>query len=461
MSKEDLKSDVLWEKCLSLIQDSIGKPSFMSWFQNTEAVFSPNSEMTIFTRDSFSKDWIKNNFLETVLCSVQSVTGKEHKVFFDVKPEISASEWKPAEKSFPSSKGSYTEPDSSSPSTGFLPMLNPKYVFDTFVIGSNNKFAHAASLAVSEQPGSTYNPLFIYGSTGLGKTHLMQAIGHYSKSLHPWMNVVYVTTETFINDFINSIRFDRREDFQKKYRSADILLIDDIHWLEKKEQTQTEFFHTFNTLHGSNRQIIITSDKSPNEIPTLEERLISRFKWGLTTDIQPPDLETRVAILKKKSPVFISDEVLMFIASNFQNNIRELEGALMRVIAVAKLDDTNITLSLAEDALKPLLPETDQFGVDIQLIIQQVSTYFNVDIDTLLSSSRSRSLVLARQVGMYLCRELTTSSLIDIGQSFGGRDYSTVIHAINKIKKLINERREIFDIIQTLTGRIKTMSSGY
>ncbi|MBB4959139.1 chromosomal replication initiator protein DnaA [Micromonospora polyrhachis] len=336
--------------------------------------------------------------------------------------------------------------------------LNPKYMFETFVIGSSNRFAHAASVAVAESPAKAYNPLFIYGSSGLGKTHLLHAIGHYATTLGNARSVRYVSTEEFTNDFINSLRDDKTSAFQRRYRDVDILLIDDIQFLETRERTQEEFFHTFNTLHNANKQIVITSDRSPKQLATLEDRLRTRFEWGLLADIQPPDLETRIAILQKKAAqerLFAPPDVLEFIASRISASIRELEGALIRVTAFASLTRSPVELSLAEEVLRDFIPDGSGPDITADQIMVATADYFGVSLEDLRGHSRSRVLVNARQVAMYLCRELTDLSLPRIGQAFGGRDHTTVMHADRKIRQQMAERRSLYNQIAELTNRIK------
>ncbi|MGB7215388.1 MAG: chromosomal replication initiator protein DnaA, partial [Gammaproteobacteria bacterium] len=338
--------------------------------------------------------------------------------------------------------------------------LNPKYTFETFVIGSSNRFAHAAAVAVAESPAKAYNPLFIYGSSGLGKTHLLHAIGHYVSQLGNARLVRYVSTEEFTNDFINSVRDDKTSAFQRRYRDVDVLLIDDIQFLESRERTQEEFFHTFNALHNSSKQIVITSDRSPKQLSTLEERLRTRFEWGLLADIQPPDLETRIAILQKKQAqerLHVPTQVLEFIASRITMSIRELEGALLRVTAFASLNRSTVDLALAEEVLRDFIPDGSAPELTVEQIMEVVSEYFGVSVDDLRGQSRSRVLVTARQVAMYLCRELTDMSLPRIGQAFGGRDHTTVMHAERKIRQLMSERRTLFNQIAELTNRIKQL----
>ncbi|MEU3656130.1 chromosomal replication initiator protein DnaA [Streptomyces sp. NPDC032161] len=338
--------------------------------------------------------------------------------------------------------------------------LNPKYLFDTFVIGASNRFAHAAAVAVAEAPAKAYNPLFIYGESGLGKTHLLHAIGHYARSLYPGTRVRYVSSEEFTNEFINSIRDGKGDTFRKRYRDVDILLVDDIQFLASKESTQEEFFHTFNTLHNANKQIVLSSDRPPKQLVTLEDRLRNRFEWGLTTDVQPPELETRIAILRKKAvqeQLNAPPEVLEFIASRISRNIRELEGALIRVTAFASLNRQPVDLGLTEHVLKDLIPGGEDTAPEITATAIMASTadYFGLTVDDLCGTSRSRVLVTARQIAMYLCRELTDLSLPKIGAQFGGRDHTTVMHADRKIRALMAERRSIYNQVTELTNRIK------
>jgi chromosomal replication initiator protein len=338
--------------------------------------------------------------------------------------------------------------------------LNPKYLFETFVIGSSNRFAHAAAVAVAEAPAKAYNPLFIYGQSGLGKTHLLHAIGHYTRSLYPGTRVRYVSTEEFTNDFINAIRDGKQDLLRRRYRDIDILMIDDIQFLENKEGTQEEFFHTFNALHNSNKQIVISSDRPPKQLVTLEDRLRSRFEWGLITDVQPPELETRIAILRKKAAqerLNAPPEVLEFIASKISTNIRELEGALIRVTAFASLNRSPVDFPLAEAVLKDLFPEAGGTEITASTIMAQTAAYFGLTIEDICGTSRSRVLVTARQIAMYLCRELTDMSLPKIGQLFGGRDHTTVMHADRKIRNLMAERRSTYNQVTELTNRIKSM----
>jgi chromosomal replication initiator protein len=342
---------------------------------------------------------------------------------------------------------------------GLDPGLNHKYVFDSFVIGNSNRFAHAAAVAVAEAPARAYNPLFIYGDSGLGKTHLLHAIGHYAARMFPNVRVRYVSTEEFTNEFINLVHSGRAEDFRRRYRDIDFLLIDDIQFLERAERTQEEFFHTFNTLHNASKQIVITSDRAPKKLTTLEDRLRTRFEWGLITDVQAPDLETRIAILRKKAwgeRLQAPDAVLEFIASKVQTNIRELEGALIRVTAFASLNKQPVDLALAELVLKDLISDEQGPQITAAIIMAATAEYFSVTMEELQGSNRSRTLVNARQIAMYLCRELTELSLPRIGASFGGKDHTTVMHAVKKITGLMSERRATYTQVTELTARIKS-----
>ncbi|GAA4880213.1 chromosomal replication initiator protein DnaA [Pseudonocardia benzenivorans] len=337
-------------------------------------------------------------------------------------------------------------------------MLNEKYTFDTFVIGASNRFSHAAAVAVAEAPARAYNPLFIWGESGLGKTHLLHAVGHYAQRLFPGMRVRYVSTEEFTNDFINSLRDDRKVAFQRRYRDVDVLLVDDVQFLEGKEGTQEEFFHTFNTLHNSNKQIVVSSDRPPKRLETLEDRMRTRFEWGLITDIQPPELETRIAILRKKAAqdrLAVPGDVLEFIAARIERNIRELEGALIRVTAFASLNRQPVDTQLAEIVLRDLIPDSAASEITAPTIMAVTAEFFDVTMDELCGPGKTKALAQARQIAMYLCRELTDLSLPRIGQTFGGRDHTTVMHADKKIRNEISLRRKTFEQVQELTARIK------
>ncbi|MEO7127057.1 MAG: chromosomal replication initiator protein DnaA [Nakamurella sp.] len=344
------------------------------------------------------------------------------------------------------------------PADHSLSRLNDKYTFDTFVMGSSNRFAHAAAIAVSEAPAQSYNPLFIWGDSGLGKTHLLHGIGHYVQKLYPTARVRYVSSEEFTNEFINSLRDDRKEAFRRRYRDVDVLLLDDVQFLEGKEGTQEEFFHTFNTLYNNDRQIVISSDRPPKRLETLEDRVRTRFAWGLITDIQPPDLETRIAILRKKAALdrmAVPDEVLEFIAGRIERNIRELEGALIRVTAFASLNQQPADLSLAQVVLRDLIHDAAVGDIDAATIMAVTAEYYQLTLDELCGPSKTRPIAFARQIAMYLCRELTELTLPAIGKTFGGRDHTTVMHAAKKIRGEIAERRQTYEHVQELTARIR------
>ncbi|UNX54965.1 chromosomal replication initiator protein DnaA [Georgenia sp. TF02-10] len=434
----------------------------------------------------FAKDFLETRAREPILSALAEVVGTPVRFAVTVDPSLEEVTPEPVPPASPTS--ARTAPSARTPAGGHeervLPpplrssadrgisaedpsvdsaRLNPKYTFETFVTGSSNRFAHAAATAVAEAPAKAYNPLFIYGGSGLGKTHLLHAIGHYARNLYPGARVRYVNSEEFTNDFINSIRDDKAENFQRRYRNVDVLLIDDIQFLGGKEQTVEEFFHTFNTLHNDNRQVVITSDVPPKQLNGFEDRLRSRFEWGLLTDVQPPDLETRIAILRKKAVaerLQATDEVLEYIASRISTNIRELEGALIRVTAFANLNRQPVELSLAEMVLKDLITDPEGENITPTLIMSQTAHYFSVSIDSLCSSDRSRVLVNARQIAMYLCRELTDLSLPKIGQLFGGRDHTTVMHANRKIREQMAEKRSTYNQVTELTNRIKQKARG-
>lgn len=440
----------LWARTLDALQDKISKPSFETWLKSTEAIDFQNDMLVISAPNEFAREWLESRYADLVRDALKEVTGSVVGVRF-VSQSTDSSDEDPEET--PAAVNEEAEEEDQPPKA----QLNPRYTFDTFVIGSGNRFAHAASLAVAEAPAKAYNPLFIYGGVGLGKTHLMHAIGHYVLSHTPSSRVVYLSSEKFTNEFINSIRDNKTIHFRNKYRSVDILLIDDIQFLAGKEQTQEEFFHTFNALHEENKQIIISSDRPPKEIPTLEDRLRSRFEWGLITDVQPPDLETRIAILRKKAiadNLDVPSVVLAFIADRVDTNIRELEGALIRVVAYSALMNQPITPELASEALKDIMPDSRPRVISIQDIQQEVSTYYRLRVDDLKSKKRTKTVAFPRQVAMYLCRELTDYSLPKIGEDFGGRDHTTVMHAHEKISRIIEQDPQFQHAIDELKKRI-------
>ncbi|MFB5676984.1 chromosomal replication initiator protein DnaA [Paenibacillus terreus] len=441
----------LWQQILSIIQTKLSKPSFDTWFKATKATKLNDHSIVISAPTTFAVEWLESRYTKLVASTVYELLGKQVDVKFMIE------ENKPAEpdpQQLPQQPTVVQEEAVSH-------MLNPKYTFDTFVIGSGNRFAHAASLAVAEAPAKAYNPLFLYGGVGLGKTHLMHAIGHYILEHNPASKVVYLSSEKFTNEFINAIRDNRGESFRNKYRNIDILLIDDIQFLAGKESTQEEFFHTFNALHEERKQIIISSDRPPKEIPTLEERLRSRFEWGLITDIQPPDLETRIAILRKKAKaekLDIPNEAMVYIANQIDTNIRELEGALIRVVAYSSLTNQDVTTHLAAEALKDIIPSSRPKMITIQDIQQHVGEYYNLRLEDFKARKRTKAVAFPRQIAMYLSRELTDYSLPKIGEAFGGRDHTTVIHAHEKISKSIQSDQELYKVINNITEKIKNPS---
>lgn len=442
----------LWVEVLAKIEQKISRPSFETWLKSTKLMSYGEENVTIAAPNSFAKDWLENHYVHLITGILSELTGEDRLIHFVIPKNMEENDFtlpKPIIK--PSDK----EETSTVPIQG---MLNPKYTFDTFVIGSGNRFAHAASLAVAEAPAKAYNPLFIYGGVGLGKTHLMHAIGHYVMDQNPEAKVVYLTSEKFTNEFINSIRDNKAVEFRNKYRNVDVLLIDDIQFLAGKEQTQEEFFHTFNTLHEESKQIVISSDRPPKEIPTLEDRLRSRFEWGLITDITPPDLETRIAILRKKAKadglIDIPNEVMMYIANQIDTNIRELEGALIRVVAYSSLVNNDITIDLADEALKDIIPNARPRTVTILDIQKTVGEHFNIRLEDFTAKKRTRLIAFPRQIAMYLSRELTDFSLPKIGSEFGGRDHSTVIHAHEKISTMLKDDKSLQQDIQDIKNTL-------
>lgn len=441
----------LWNKALSSIEKKISKPSFDTWLKATEAHSIQGDTFIISVPNDFARDWLEGRYSKLISGVLYEITGEELNTKFII-PQNSEED---SMKTNVQEKKILEEPVDSMKN-----MLNGKYTFDTFVIGSGNRFAHAASLAVAEAPAKAYNPLFIYGGVGLGKTHLMHAIGHYVLEHTPNAKVVYLSSEKFTNEFINSIRDNKAGEFRNKYRNVDVLLIDDIQFLAGKEQTQEEFFHTFNTLHEEQKQIIISSDRPPKEIPTLEDRLRSRFEWGLITDITPPDLETRIAILRKKAKadgLDIPNEVMLYIANQIDSNIRELEGALIRVVAFSSLINKDINADLAAEALKDIIPSSKPKVITIHDIQKIVGDQYNVKLEDFKAKKRTKSIAYPRQIAMYLSRELTDFSLPKIGDEFGGRDHTTVIHAHDKISKLVQTDPQLEKEIAAIKETLKSL----
>jgi chromosomal replication initiator protein len=476
--EETVDLDVLWSHAIDGLTDSTVTPQQRAWLRTTRPLGLLDDTALLAAPNEFTKDVLETRLRLMITNALSDLLGREIRVAVTVEPPareatvlplpVAADGATVADRAGPDQVAEETVPGMHWPppstvtgraQTRLEPArLNPKYTFETFVIGSGNRFAHAAAVAVAEAPAKAYNPLFIYGDSGLGKTHLLHAIGHYAQRLFQNARVRYVSSEEFTNDFINSLRDDKQSAFQRRYRDNDVLLVDDIQFLENKERTQEEFFHTFNTLHNANKQIVISSDRPPKQLSTLEDRLRTRFEWGLITDVQPPDLETRIAILRKKAAqerLNAPPDVLEFIASKIQSNIRELEGALIRVTAFASLNRQSVDLTLAEIVLKDLIADDDRPEITAATIIAATAEYFAITIEDLCGQSRSRVLVTARQIAMYLCRELTELSLPKIGQTFGGRDHTTVMHADRKIRSLMAERRQIFNQVTELTNRIK------
>ncbi|WP_218151616.1 chromosomal replication initiator protein DnaA [Alteribacillus iranensis] len=445
----------LWDQTLEVMRQKVSKPSYETWLKFTKASDLQEDTIVITAPNEFARDWLENRYSAFISETLQDITGSALRIKF-VIPESEKEEEKPPDNEIGQSPSSR-----SAMQTEEVPksMLNDKYSFDTFVIGSGNRFAHAASLAVAEAPAKAYNPLFIYGGVGLGKTHLMHAIGHYVIAHNPEARVVYLSSEKFTNEFINSIRDNKAEIFRNKYRNVDVLLIDDIQFLAGKEQTQEEFFHTFNALHEESKQIVISSDRPPKEIPTLEDRLRSRFEWGLITDITPPDLETRIAILRKKAKaekLDIPNEVMLYIANQIDTNIRELEGALIRVVAYSSLINQDMNADLAAEALKDIIPSAKPKQISIPDIQEMVAEQFNVQVKELKAKKRTKAIAFPRQIAMYLSREMTDSSLPKIGEEFGGRDHTTVIHAHEKISNLLATDTELQKSIEEVMEKLKT-----
>ena len=465
----------VWNLALDSLTDGSLTPQQRAFVALTRPLGLVEDTALIAAPNEFTKDVLETRLRPVVTAALSAQLGRDVRLAVTVDPGIAATSDEDEVDAL--ADATYQEelpdlepeplidrPGSRSPASRTEDgRLNAKYTFDTFVIGSSNRFAHAAAIAVAEQPAKAYNPLFVYGGSGLGKTHLLHAIGHYARTLYKGTRVRYVSSEEFTNEFINSIRDDKAAAFQRRYRDVDVLLVDDIQFLSGKVQTQEEFFHTFNTLHNANKQIVITSDLAPKQLQDFEDRMRSRFEWGLTTDVQPPDLETRIAILRKKSAqerLQAPPDVLEFIASKVSSNIRELEGALIRVTAFASLNRAPVDLALAELVLKDLFPADAGPEITAAQIMTTTAAYFGVSVDDLCGTSRSRVLVTARQIAMYLCRELTDLSLPKIGQAFGGRDHTTVMHADRKIRQLIGERRSLYNQVADLTARIKSQSRG-
>lgn len=457
---------LVWEEVLEIMAADLPERSFDAWLKNSRPVQLDGNTLYVEFPNEFTKDWVEARYANPLTKTLRQVANRDWDIKFTIPEGVRslASPTQPV-KELPSIE--VVEPSLATPTIEVVDqaspkapssVLNPRYTFESFVVGNSNRFAHAACLAVAEGPAKAYNPLFIYGGVGLGKTHLMHAIGHYALERNPNISVVYVTSETFTNDLISAIGKKSMVDFRNKYRNVDILLIDDIQFVAGKESTQEEFFHTFNALYEANRQLIISSDRPPKDIPTLEERLRSRFEWGLTADIQPPDLETRIAILRKKANddnLVIDQDVLSYIATHIQSNIRELEGALVRVTAHCNLHNVPLSLENVAEALKDILKVPANRPVTIEGIMDVVADHYSIKVAEMKSKRRTRNITFPRQVAMYLARDLTESSLPEIGQAFGGRDHSTVIHAIEKIETELKMDPSLQSTIAELTNLIQ------
>ncbi len=453
--------NTIWNQLLNKMENKLSRPSFETWLKTTRPLSIQEKDFIIEVPNDFTREWLENHYGGTIANVLKEITGEYFNIHF-ITPQGSefTEPQTPVRKAInpkQEQKNIFKTQQKKGNLATICSWLNPKYTFESFVIGNSNRLAHAASLAVAETPSRAYNPLFIYGGVGLGKTHLLHAIGHYIISNNTGEKIVYLSSEKFTNEFINAIRYNKTVEFRDKYRNIDVLLIDDIQFLAGKEQTQEEFFHTFNALHENNKQIVISSDRPPKEIPTLEDRLRSRFEWGLITDIQSPDLETRIAILRKKSSqegIYIPDEALLFIAQKIETNIRELEGALIRIIAYSSLEDKQIDLKFTEKALKDLLSHNKNQTITTEKIISTTADFFNITVEDIKSKKRTQNISNPRQIAMYLCRELTDTSLPKIGEEFGGKDHTTVIHAYRKIRtgikkdsSLMNQIKEIKNLI--------------
>lgn len=435
-----------WEAILSIIELETSSVSFNTWFKDTELINIEETELVVSVKNEFTKEILNTRYLELIRNSALQVLNKEYAIKFVL----------PNEQTNLTPKNTKKNEQIQDP-LNYPSNLNPRYVFDSFVVGNSNRMAHAAALAVAEAPARAYNPLFLYGGVGLGKTHLMHSIAHYILDQNPSAKVIYASSEKFTNELINSIRDDKNESFRNKYRNIDVLLIDDIQFITGKERTQEEFFHTFNALYEANKQIIICSDRPPKEIETLEERLRSRFEWGLIADIQSPDLETRIAILRKKAEIenlSVPEDVLLFIAKTVISNIRELEGALNRILAFSSLTNKPITVELANEALKDLISKDKPKVITAEYILDVVANYFHLKPEELKSSKRTRNIAYPRQIAMYLCRKLTDLSLPKIGEKFGGRDHTTIIHGFDKISRELQTDIELTQMLNELESKI-------
>ncbi|MGI6519168.1 MAG: chromosomal replication initiator protein DnaA [Bacillota bacterium] len=488
----------IWTDVLKVLEDELSRPSFDAWLKTSAPVVVADDAVEVPVPHDFARDWLETRYAAMLSETMSAMVGRDVTVRFVAREGSTTEENADAEEQAPgASRGQmrhvesahqqkgvpYAYEPGSSRGIGVIeaaatagvhtqtsseyqafddfppPSLNSKYTFESFVVGNSNRFAHAAALAVSEAPGKAYNPFFIYGGVGLGKTHLMQAIGHHVLELNPYAKVMYVPCEQFTNELINSIRFETTIQFREKYRNVDVLMIDDIQFLAGKERTQEEFFHTFNTLYESGKQIVLSSDRPPKEIATLEARLRSRFEWGLITDIGTPDLETRIAILKKKAvseELDVPNEVLVYIAGQIHSNIRELEGALIRVTACAALTNREINTQLAAEVIQDMIPSSRPKQISVEMIQRTVADYYHLEVSEMVSRTRVRTVAFPRQIAMYLCRELTELSLPKIGEEFGGRDHTTVMHAYDKIEKELKTDTTLSANVKEIVARLKS-----
>ena len=441
--------NTIWNQVLPLLEKSLNKPIYETLISSTKPLSIIDGRFEVAVPNELVKDWLSKHCITLLEQEARSIRPEVSSVHFIVGPK----------DLFTTPLLEAPDPASEKPPQPSSPYLNQRYTFSHFVVGHGNRFAHAAALAVAESPATAYNPLFLYGGVGLGKTHLMQAIGHHVRLSNPKAKILYITSEMFTNDLLNSIRDDKTVQFRNKYRSMDVLLVDDVQFIAGKERTQEEFFHTFNALYEANKQIVVSSDRPPKEIPTLEERLRSRFEWGLTADIQSPDFETRIAILKKKaelSELIVADDILAFIASKVTSNIRELEGALIRVVAYSSLTASEINIPLVDHVLKDVFsPQKNKDNISIDLIKKISAEYYSIRIDDMSAKIRTREIATARQVAMYIARELTSASLPKIGEEFGGRDHSTVIHACEKIRGAIKEDAAVAEAVKNIISTVK------
>lgn len=441
----------LWNKVLDSLRTELKKPTFEVWVRSARPVSLSGNSLIIQVPNEFAKEWLENKYSGLLRETIGNILGYDVRISFIV---AATDDYVPVGFDDPNEN---TEALHTTEDISHAP-LNPKYTFEGFVVGSSNRFAHAAALAVAQSPGKSYNPLFLYGGVGLGKTHLMHAIGHYVYEHYSDLKVVYVSSEKFTNEMINSIRDRTTDQFREKYRNVDVLLIDDIQFLQDKERTQEEFFHTFNALYESGKQIVISSDRPPKEIPTLEDRLRSRFEWGLTTDMQVPDFETRVAILKKKTTYEgfdVPNDVMVYIANQFHSNIRELEGALIRVVAYSSLTNEPMSVALAAKILQDILPSARSKKISIEAIQRIVAEYYNIKYEDMKAKKRTRAVAFPRQIAMYLSRELTDLSLPKIGEEFGGRDHTTVIHAYEKIQETLKDDPTLNRTIRRIIDKLQ------